>query len=75
MAAVGGPAAPRSGVTLARRFIGAQRPERVREVCVSRPAELLIEDQYCRRYTAEQFLAAIESCPIHLASTIGRWFV
>jgi len=63
-----------TGVGHACSFTWAQIPHKVRRVCEERPQESLIEDEYDRSYTGEEFLKELRFCPIVFTDSIGRFF-
>lgn len=63
------------GVRSCASMSWAQDPLRVRQTCRERLNESVIEDEYGRFYTGDEFLSLIEtSCPIEFTDSVGCWF-
>lgn len=72
-------AKPRSerplGVRSCSSFTWAQAPDAVRKVCLERPAEVLIRNEYGERFTGGEFTdMLLSNCPIEFTDSIGGWF-
>ena len=64
-----------TGVGTVCSFNWAQDPDRVRRTCAERPDESLIEDEYGRDYTGQEFLDMLAAnCPIEYTDSVGRRF-
>jgi hypothetical protein len=64
-----------TGVQGASSFTWIQAPDDVERCCAARPWESIVEDEYGRLNTGQEFLQMLEiGCPIRLTHHIGEWW-
>lgn len=64
-----------TGVAGCCSFTWAQDPDQALAIMMERPNEILVEDEYGRAYTGEEFLKLLDaSCPVHIHKMIGQRF-
>lgn len=64
-----------TGVRGCSSFSWAQSPEQVRTICRAHPDDELVDDEYGRTFTGQQFMDMLENnCPIEFTNSVGKWF-
>lgn len=64
-----------TGISGACSFTWAQDAERALKIMMDQPGEVLVEDEYGRTYTGDEFIRLLDaSCPIHFHNLVGQRF-
>lgn len=64
-----------TGVAGACSFTWAQDADRAIQIMMDQPDEVLVEDEYGRTYTGDEFMRLLDAnCPIHFRELVGQRF-